>query len=85
MPRETTTESSLSDAPENANEEYGHGDQGFGGGPGEVEYGEEPWSVGEEGAVADDNQRRLHENLTTDDEREGIVLPGSDDESDEEE
>ncbi len=81
MPNEAEPDVAVSDAPENAYEEFGHGDQQFGGGAGEVEYGEEPWSVGADGAVADDNQRRLHERITMDDEREGIVLPGSDEDA----
>ena len=80
MPRETADDPAVSDAPENANEEFGHGDQQFGGGAGEMEYGEEPVAVGEDGVVADDNMRRLRQPVRTDDEREGMVLPGSDEE-----
>lgn len=79
MPREKSgTEAAVSDAPENANEEFGHGDQQFGGGPGDVEYGAEPLAVGKEGVVADDNVKRGLDRLVTDDEQEGIVLPGTD-------
>ena len=78
MPRESGTEAAVSDAPENANEEFGHGDQEFGGGPGEIEYGEQALSVGQDGVVADDNMRRHSEHLRTDDEAEGVVLPGTD-------
>jgi hypothetical protein len=41
----------MEDAPENQNEEFGRGDQEFGGGPGEEQYGEEPSMVGKEGVV----------------------------------
>ena len=78
MPRESGTEAAVSDAPENANEEFGHGDQEFGGGPGEIEYGEQPLSVGQDGVVADDNMRRHNQPIRTDDEGEGVVLPGTD-------
>jgi hypothetical protein len=41
----------LGDTPENQNEEFGRGDQEFGGGPGELEYGEAPPREGvDEGA-----------------------------------
>jgi hypothetical protein len=72
------TEAAVSDAPENANEEFGRGDQEFGGGPGEVEYGEQRVPVGEDGTVVDDNQRRERETIVMDDEKEGVALPGTD-------
>lgn len=75
------TEAAVSDAPENANEEFGRGDQQFGGGPGEVEYGQVPDQVGTDGVVADVDQARLRgEAIRTDDEAEGVVLPGTDEE-----
>lgn len=74
------TEAAVSDAPENANEEFGRGDQQFGGGPGEVQYGEAPDEVGSGGVVADVDQARLRERLVAEDEREGVTLPGSDEE-----
>lgn len=73
------TEAAVSDAPENANEEFGRGDQEFGGGPGEVEYGEVPDEVGVDGVVADVDQARLRDAvIRTDDEREGVTLAGTD-------
>lgn len=78
MPRETTTEASLSDAPENANEEFGRGDQEFGGGAGEVEYGEAAANIGSDGIVAERNFGGRQAVPVMDDEREGVALPGSD-------
>lgn len=75
------TEAAVSDAPENANEEFGRGDQQFGGGAGEVEYGENPDEVGTGGVVADVDQARLRaERVVAEDEREGVTLPGTDEE-----
>lgn len=68
-----------SDTPENGNEEFGRGDQGFGGGPGEVEYGEQDPHVGEDGVVAEGSYLGRRPAIITDDEREGVALPGSDD------
>lgn len=73
------TEAAVSDAPENANEEFGRGDQQFGGGPGDIEYGEVPDEVGVDGVVADVDQARLRaERVKAEDEQEGVALPGSD-------
>ena len=78
MTREKSgTEAAVSDAPENANEEFGRSDQQFGGGAGEVEYGEQPTEVGVDGVVADANVMGAPK-LVMDDEREGVVLPGTD-------
>ena len=74
------TEAGVADAPENANEEFGRADQQFGGGPGEVEYGDQPSEVGLDGVVADPDFVRTHEALRTDDEGEGVTLPGTDEE-----
>lgn len=41
----------MEDARENQNEEFGRGDQEFGGGSGEEQYGQEPSLVGREGVV----------------------------------
>lgn len=69
-----------SDTPENANEEFGRGDQEFGGGPGDVEYGDEKIAVGTEGIVAEGSV--VERPFVTPDEKEGVVLPGSDDSED---
>lgn len=80
MPREKSgTEAAVSDAPENANEEFGRGDQEFGGGAGEVEYGEQAVGAGADGVVAEPGVIAPPA-MVMDDEKEGVVLPGSDDE-----
>jgi hypothetical protein len=87
MSREKSgTEAAVSDAPENANEEFGRGDQEFGGGPGEVEYGEAPLGAGSDGVVAEPGVVAPPA-IVMDDEKEGVVLPGTDDDdlADEEE
>lgn len=79
MSRERSgTEAAVSDAPENANEEFGRGDQQFGGGPGEVEYGEQVLGAGTEGIVAEPGVIEPPA-IVMDDEKEGVVLPGTDD------
>jgi hypothetical protein len=78
MPREKSgTEAAVSDAPENANEEFGRGDQEFGGGAGDVEYGEQALGAGSEGIVAEPGVAQPP--IVMDDEKEGVVLPGTDD------
>lgn len=79
MPREKSgTEAAVSDAPENANEEFGRGDQEFGGGAGDVEYGEQEIGAGLEGVVAEPGVLPPP-SIVMDDEKEGVVLPGTDD------
>ncbi|MEK6974729.1 MAG: hypothetical protein AABY18_00140 [Candidatus Thermoplasmatota archaeon] len=83
MSREKSgTEAAVSDAPENANEEFGRSDQEFGGGAGDVEYGEQSLAVGVDGTVAEPGVLPPVD-VVMDDEKEGVVLPGSDDSDDE--
>jgi hypothetical protein len=66
----------MEDARENQNEEFGRGDQEFGGGPGEEEYGEEPGLVGKEGIVMEGDRAEEEAAETAARERRASGEPG---------